>query len=125
MQALWPSDKAIVNVEHDMEVSDELIQQLLDCPHPLCTFAYKLYWPSTHQAQPHYAQRDGGPNYGEWIKEGVECCGFSGIGLCKIAPEARACPLADSHWSTVDCAISRSTEGDWHVHWPEVEHYHR
>jgi len=122
---VWGTDATIVNVEHDMECSDELIQQLLDCPHPLCTHAYKLYWPSTHQVRPHYAQRDGGPNYGEWIKEGVEWCGFTGIGFCKITPEARVSALVESPWQTVDCDVTKATEGPWHVHWPEVEHYHR
>lgn len=128
MQTLWATGKAICNIEHDMECSDELIQELLDCPHPLCTHAYLLYWPSTHQAQPHYAQRHGGTNYGDWIKQGEEWCDFSGIGFCKIVPQARVRPLVDSHWSIVDCAVTNATDAHWHVHWKNgvgVEHWHR
>lgn len=123
-QALWDTDLTIVGVEHDHEVSDELVQGLLDCPHSLCAWAYLLHMPSTGGAS-HYAQRDGGPNYGDWIKPGVRWCGFSGIGFCKIAPEARVRSLAESPWQIVDCAISRATDGDWHVHWPAIDHFHR
>jgi hypothetical protein len=131
LQAVWGTDATIVNVEHDHECSDLLIRQLLDCLHPLCTHAYKLYMASTG-GLPHYAQRDGGPNYGQWITEGMEWCGFTGIGFCKITPQARVRPLVESPWQTVDCEVTKATDGPWHVHWQEgkngptsIEHYHR
>jgi hypothetical protein len=124
LQALWPTGQTIVNVEHDMECTDELIDQLLGCPHPLCSHAYRLH-PVTTGRPSHWAHRDGGTNYGEWVETGTEWCGFTGIGFCKITPAARVRPLADSHWTAVDCAVSDATEGDWHMHWPGVEHHHR
>jgi hypothetical protein len=123
----WPSDQTIVNVEHDMECSDTLIQELLDCPEPLCTHAYTLYLPSVGAGPPHYAQRTGPkpPAGGEWLNGGEEWCDFTGIGFCKITPRARVAPLERVSWQTVDCSVALATEGRWHVHWPGVEHDHR
>jgi hypothetical protein len=121
MRKWWRTSHTLVNVEHDHDPSDELIQELLDCPEPMCVWAYMLH----HlPGPPHYAQRDGGPGYGEWIRPGVEWCGFSGIGFCKITPGARVRPLGESPWQEVDCAVSRATDCKVHVHWPAVAHHH-
>jgi hypothetical protein len=128
MRRWWGTSHDLVNVEHDHDPTDEQIQELLDCPHDLCTFAYLLH----HLPEPaHYAQRDGGTGYGEWIKAGVEWCGFSGIGFCKITRGVRVRPLEASSWQEVDCRVSDATDADWHVHWKSgpdgpvgVDHFH-
>jgi hypothetical protein len=129
---LWGGTHTLINVEHDHECSDDLIQELLDCPEPLCSHAYTLFMPSTG-GLPHYAHRTGPkpPAGGEWIKQGDEWADFGGIGFCKITPQARVRPLAQSSWQVVDCAISKATDARWHVHWQQgpsgpvgVEHYH-
>jgi hypothetical protein len=128
LQSLWGSDHTLIVLEHDMECSDELIQGLLDCPHSLCTHSYLLHWASTHSAKPHYAQMVGSrPSVGggDWIKRGDEWADFTGIGFCKITPEARVRPLEETGWQDVDCAVTKAVEGRWHVHSPPIEHYHR
>jgi len=133
LQAVWGSDFTIVNVEHDMECSDGLVQQLLDCPEPLCAHAYRL------RKNGHYAYRNGAlpPSGGfedQWIGEGDEWATFGGIGFVKITPEARVRPLPDREWSTLDIEVTKACEGPevvpaaaysghrWHIHWPEIKH---
>lgn len=125
----WDKGQTLVIVEHDIGVSDDLIQGLLDCPHPQCTYAYKLYWPSTYTLGEHYAQRHG--MNGAWVEEGAPICDFTGIAFCKVAPGAfKRGSLTDEdheswHWTEVDIAVTKATEGPWHVHWPAVEHSHQ
>ena len=121
----WDTDRTIVAVEHDVEISDELVDQIVSCKYPLATWAYQLYWPSVHGPS-HYAQRTGllPPAGGDWVTEGVEWCDYTGIGFCKIAPECRLFPLEESHWSHLDGAVSKAVVGRWRILWPEVAHYH-
>lgn len=126
--ALWDSGETIINIEHDMECSDDLISGLLTCPHPLCTYAYKLYWPSTHQAVPHYAQAVGEKAHiggGSWVSTGAEWADYTGIGFCKVEPAVRVRPLQREHWALLDMKVTAATGGRWHIHWPEIEHYHK
>lgn len=133
LQAVWGSDFTIVNVEHDMECSDGLIQQLLDCPHPLCAHAYLL------RKKGPYAYRNGplppaGGYEDHWLRPGDEWATFGGIGLVKITPGARVRPLPEREWSTVDIVVTKACEGAevvpgghhkgrrWHVHWPAIKH---
>jgi hypothetical protein len=120
----WDSDRTIINVEHDMEVSDELIQGLLDCPEPMCSWAYWLGIPS---GGPHWAHRTGRkpPCGGVWVQEGDEWADYGGIGFCKITPEARVRPLPEQTWQFVDIAVAEATDLRWHLHWPAVGHSHR
>lgn len=119
----WESDKTIVNVEHDMECSDDLIQTLLDCPEPFCTHAY---WLNAVSGGPHWSHRTGRqpPCGGVWIEEGEEWADFGGIGFCKIAPEVRVRPLPESTWQFVDIAVFASVQQQVHVHWPATAHHH-
>jgi hypothetical protein len=105
-----------------MECSDGLIRGLLDCYAPFCTYAYRL-----HHIGGKWAQSVGPkpPAVGEWIAKGEEWCDYTGIGFCKVTAKARVRPLAESNWETVDIAIAKATDVRVHVHWPEVEHYHR
>jgi hypothetical protein len=43
LAGVWAGDATIVNVERDMEFSDELVQGLLDCPHPACMYPYQVF----------------------------------------------------------------------------------
>jgi hypothetical protein len=128
----WDSDRTIINVEHDHEVSDDLIQQLLDCDCALGTWAYWLGIPS---GGPHWAHRTGKqpPCGGVWIETGDEWADFGGIGFCKIEPSARVRPLPEQTWQFVDIAVFQAVDERVHVHWkPDadgnlvgVEHFHR
>jgi hypothetical protein len=61
---------------------------------------------------------------GFWITEGIERAAYSGIGFCKIAPEARVRPLERDTWRGLEWQVNAATEGDWHVHWEPIEHHH-
>ena len=135
LQALWDTDHTIVNVEHDMEYSDELTQNLLDCPFPLCAHAYLLR-KSTHYCYRNGPQPPAGGFLDHWIHEGAEWATFGGIGFVKITPQARVRPLANREWQTLDIEVTRAVEGPdvvppsvwegrrWHIHWPAVDHDH-
>lgn len=128
VQAGWDSTEPLVVIEHDMEVSDDLIGRLLDEPVPLATYAYTLHWVSTHRAAA-FAQRTGsfpaGRRYlGQPIRDGAGFCDFSGLGFCKIDPTARVRPLEESSWQTVDMAVDAAIDARWTVLWPEIEHHH-
>jgi hypothetical protein len=129
--ALWDEDVTIVNVEHDNECSDKLIQQLLDCPHPLCGYVYRLK--GADDAPYSYRQGPLPPAGGilDWWLKGPdeEWATFGGIGFCKITPEARVRPLESRDWHTLDIMVTKAVEGPevvpdgrnegrrWHVHW--------
>ena len=150
--ALWRTKDTIINVEHDMEFSDELVQQLLDCPHPLCAHVYHL--PGSDKL---YCYREGAlppaAGFGRWFEaprelypatddrpavmaRGKEWATYGGIGFCKVTAEARVRELEPRDWSTLDINITKSVEGAevahpsaevgrrWHCHWPGVQHFH-
>jgi hypothetical protein len=126
LAALWDHDGPLVNIEHDMEYSLPLIEELLDCPHPLCTHAYLLYEPTTREAEPHYAQSYHPRGHsGTWVERGVEWALWSGIGFCMIMPEVRAGPLDQQPWMGVEISVNEAVQDPWHVHWPGVEHFHK
>jgi hypothetical protein len=120
LAGVWDLDRTLVNVEHDMRVSDDLIQRILDDSHPLVTYAYTLFWASTRSKE-HYAQR---MNYGEWVREGAESADYSGIGFARIDPEVRTGPLGRSTWQHVDVEVNKVVAGRWAILWPEVFHDH-
>jgi len=132
---LWQHGHTIVNVEHDMEFSDALVANLLECEHPLCAHAYQMHQPND-RGEPHYyahgwLPRETGPaSRGQsirWISRGEEWADHSGLGFVKIAPEAQRYPLAENiPWQCVEQEVSAAVAGTrWHIHWPEIEHYHR
>lgn len=132
VEAHWQSDETLVNVEHDHEVSDELIQALLDCPEPFCTWAYWLGIPS---GGPHWAHRTGKqpPCGGVWVETGDEWADYGGVGFCKVDARARVRPLPEQTWQFVDIAVFSAVDERVHVHWRKgpsgnligVEHFHR
>lgn len=110
----WDDDDTLVNVEHDIAASDELIDDLLACPRDACTFEYVLHWPSCGVAEGVLAQKELG---GEW-------CSFSGLGLIKLTPEARIAPLRKALWPRVEQSVHDSIRRPWHLHLPRVDHWH-
>lgn len=141
----WNTSDVLVNVEHDMEFSDELVDGLVNCPHPRCTYPYRC-WLKHHKHWVYTPVLDG-----HWIEKGVEWADTSTLGFIKIAPEARTQPLERMIWKFLEhkvceattgfsqikigalgksvCECSLQTPEDtqramWHVHWPEVRHFH-
>jgi hypothetical protein len=113
LAALWDGPDTIVNIEHDVEVTDEHIAQLLDCPHPLCTWPYICHWISSGLAFPLFGVGTG--KHRLWEPE--EWAHWSVIGLVKITAAARTGPLRRETWQRVELAIESAVALPWHVHW--------
>lgn len=122
----WATDRTVVNVEHDVEVSDALIQALLDCPEPLCAQTYPLYAASgTHGTADGsvygYVETEPGP----WVTEGTLFADWAAPGFIKITAAARVNPFPEKHWLAVEAATNYFKQGRWHLHWPPVAHHHQ
>lgn len=121
LASVWGSDQTVVNVERDMEFSDDLVRELLSCPQPLCAFPYRVLpsgWPGFLYSA---AFRD-------WVSEGTDFASFSAIGFCKITPEARSgSELERKSWEHLETGVHNAVAHGkrfWHLHWPEIVHYH-
>lgn len=131
LASAWDSDATLVNVEHDVEATDEHIAALLDCPNPLCSWAYRCNWISTGLEGGVIAAGMGArvadsftPPNAYYLQGGEEWAAWSAIGLVKISPEARTGPLRREPWSRLELAVHDAVAGPWCVHWPEVPHWH-
>lgn len=125
--SFWWERRVVVNVEQDMEFSDRLVQDLLDCPHPLCTHAYPIYFKS--QKRWVYSPTRGGMPI-RWREPWAD---RASLGFCKMVQEARPRLPAPATWkflehSVCDVVGERNWQlrrpALWHVHWPEVGHFH-
>lgn len=117
----WDGPNTICNVEHDIEVHDEHIAALLDCPHPLCSWAYRCHWISTGIPDGVIAAGAGArdiprPLDEYYLQGGEEWAEWSAIGLVKIAPAARIGPLRREPWSTLELAVEDAVKRPWHTH---------
>lgn len=120
LAAHWDSAETIINVEHDMEYSDKLASDLLDCSEPLCTHAYRVYIERLREW--HWAAWDDRFVY---VRADAQHASNASIGFCKIAPSARVAPLGRTTWKLLELEVNRSVRGPWHIHWPAVKHHHR
>ena len=142
VSSVWQKGLTVVNVEHDMEFSDDLVAGLLDCPHDLCAYAYSVY-PTALGRYIYCATRDRitdeefdqGKRPGWITGPADEWADWSSIGFCKIAPAAQTAPLDKMFWQWFEHCINRVTTATvqqgslairrrWHIHWPEVQHHH-
>lgn len=137
LRDLWQTTGTLLNVEHDMEFSDELVQGLLDCPHPLCSYAYRVWMVGLTQWV--YCPTRGG----HWIGQGDEWADTASLGFCKIAASARERVPIRMPWKFLEHSICNAVgtvtllesipdgyhrpvwdETRWHIHWPEIGHFH-
>lgn len=131
-----------INIEHDVEASDDRIADLLGCRHPNCTWAYRFS--RTHHIEQDHGQvkhvgqmvQPDGPLYAQsnWytdergqhfgaVKGPTEITSVhSGLGFCKITPIPA--PIHPCHWAMVETEINHHIQ-EWHIHWPEVHHWHK
>ena len=117
----WDSDCTVINVEHDIELTDEVIDGLLACEHPLCAQQYQCHrassglWFDVFPAQ----------NQGWFVTEGTEWAEQSAIGALKICPEARIAPLEKIRWGFLEVSIENAVKRPVHCHWnPILAHWH-
>ena len=119
-RSAWGKGDAVVNVEHDMEYSDDLVDELLSCDHELCAYPYIVY-PRRHHSFVYGAQWRG-----DYVEEGQAFATFSAIGFAKYEATVQD-PLPEVTWNQVEMAIhDRVVHGKrlWHLHWPAVQHFH-
>ena len=123
---VWQSDATLLNLEHDLEVGDVHLAALLDCPHPLCSWAYECHWHTTGLPTNVIAAGTGVHFDAKqrYLRGGEEWADWSAIGLVKITPEARVGPLRREPWQRLELAVHDAVKRPWHVHWPEVNHWH-
>jgi hypothetical protein len=129
MAACWDHDETIVNLEHDLEITDGHVQALLDCPHPLCSWAYACHWATTHLSHDVYAAGTGARDAArqpepDYVRGGEEWAAWSAIGLIKLTPRARTAPLRQEPWSALELAVHDAVSRPWHMHWPPITHHH-
>lgn len=130
LNVVWSSDVTIVNLEHDLEVSDAHIAALLDCPYGACAWAYRCHWASSGIpggviAAGRGERRHGGTGDPRYLQGGEHWAAWAAIGLVKIVPAARIAPLRREPWQNLELAVHDATERPWHIHWtPELKHHH-
>jgi hypothetical protein len=142
LSEFWDTDRTVVNVEHDVERSERLIVELLDCEHPLCTRPYPSY-KTVNPALPHdetfgVIRHDHGAhppieNITRWWSTGwkyiedesVEWADWSVPGFVKIEARARTSPLERDCWNWIEHKVNASVSGRWHIHWPAISHDHK
>lgn len=114
----WHDGRTWLVIEHDIEPSIGLVEEMLECPETMCTRPYAT-GPGQHEA---VAQFEAGR---------VPWSVAASLGCTKIAPAARAHPWPlpqPVHWSRLDTELtSRMTRlpGEmWHLHWGRLVHHH-
>lgn len=137
LSSVWEKGLTVVNVERDMEFSDELVAGLVDCPHPLCAYPYKVF--PTQLKRFIYCATTDGPhcnNPPRWLTgPSDEWACWSSIGFAKFSPQVQTKPLDKMFWKWFEHSINRvvsattqvgalATSTRWHIHWPEVKHFH-
>ena len=125
----WDHPGPLVNVEHDIEVTDEHVAALLACPEPLCSWAYECHWASTGLDHDVIAagngRRDPRSNPDpDCLVGGEEWAAWSAIGLVKLTADVRVGPLRREPWQRLELAVHDAVRGPWHMHWPLVNHWH-
>ena len=135
LSSQWNSERTLINVEQDMEFSDELVAELADCPHPACAYPYQVYPGAlgryiycATRTEPTIDSLTGKPSDPVWISPGDEWAVWSSIGFCKLAAEVRVKPLDKLFWQWLEHGVNRVVgkyaEVQWHIHWPEIRHHH-
>jgi hypothetical protein len=129
----WDSDVTICNVEHDIELADSHLDELLACPYGACTYIYRCHWISTGIPGGVIAAGRGERRLDQsadpkCLRGGEHWASWSAIGLIKVTREARVAPLRREPWQRLELAVHDATERPWHAHWgPDgrgVTHHH-
>lgn len=134
LKDIWKAETDIVIVEHDMLVTTEQINDLLNCPYIACAHSYYIYPVTTGLKEPvfaHYNRNDDGELV--WLDEGEQWSQFAGFGCTKLGRMARREVSSweqnlKTGWRDLDSRVSRAFNEAglrFHIHWPTIEHDHR
>ena len=120
--SLWESDRTIIGLEHDVEITDDHIADLLACPSILCLAPYPMHWCCTGMFEDVWPAR----NNGLFVKGGEPTAEQAAIGFCKITPEARIGPLEEAPWNRLEVSIEKAVQRPWCLRWfdPPLRHHH-
>jgi len=127
VRAHWDGPHTLVNLEHDMEPDDGMLESLLECDSDLCGQAYWLSCLSTGRYEPLYCAFLGGNflplQYGDTQADAM------GLGLVKLTAQARQALGTPDRvpWNQLDYEILKHVRASgllWHVHWPACLHNH-
>ena len=126
LRMIWPLRVPVIVVEHDI-LPGNVVEELLECPHPFCVPLYKLYPVTTCLASPVWAhRRDLEDGQLEFIPEWQEWVPAVGLGMAKIGTARQAySPPPLVNWTYLDTALSKHLGVQWHVHKTEVAHLHQ
>ena len=129
LSRLWAACEALVIVEHDIEIHEQVLPGFEECPEPWCTFPFGRLLPGPHS-------RWDGAGWGPGIpllEASLGCVRWSAA-LMEAEPDLMTEVAAFSvdgkppgHWQSLDCAIAvilRQRGYAVHVHHPEVLHHH-
>ena len=142
----------LIQFQQDIVPTVQMIQELVQCYHPACTYPHKLtglnfgLWQGVWEDkanQPPAFNKHGVVEFGSTPRPSAtipveapfpEFVEGSGIGLIKLSKEMQAAiPLADypvayHQWDLIDLWISsymsQVLHKKWHVHQPNVRHNH-
>jgi hypothetical protein len=120
LDSIWGKGRTIVNLEHDVEFSDDLVAELLSCPRDLCAYPYTVRpasWPGLAY----------GALFSGWLTTEVPFAHFSAIGFAKISASVQTSPLAKRPWQRLEDSIHEAVARNqrlWHLHWPAIGHRH-
>ena len=134
LKKYWDIDDDLCILEQDLIPTEHMFIDMANCQHWNCAYAYRLYPPSLGHEGTEVAHRMQGNNETpDWIAEGAEWSDYAGLGFTKLGRYARRRMALDwnsdkLHHTNMDVLISRGMiEGriPFHIHWPEVYHFHR
>lgn len=139
LAGLWDGGVTIVNVEHDMEFSDALMDDLLTCPEPICAHAYLIHVHSLQPRDPFHGYNVSSVGWHppieplsqysargfRWVEPDDRWADFGSLGFCKIEARARCGPLRRDTWRGVEWSVNAAINARWHLHWPAIDHYHK
>jgi hypothetical protein len=132
LAGLWGKDDLIV-IEHDVGVTSEMFEDMLNCPYPfVCAQRYQVHPASTYSEKSFSCQFNVVEGHGVPLPKnsGMPFCDHSGFGFIKFTKAIQLLvPMVYGDWKNIDirwCRKARSLLGSKliHVHYPEMKHYH-
>lgn len=130
---VWGHDGDLILIEHDVYTDPRMIDEMIACPHPRCSWITWASQVATGLRRVVLAYRMCGPGYPHPANDGwgVSHDGYSdtsSICLIKLSKEQRkGIQIKPATWADGVCtqvndiAIPR---GGWHLHGPPTPHYH-
>jgi hypothetical protein len=108
LEEVWRDGESFLVVEHDIELSEGLVEGFAACSEPWCAAKYVV-----------------GSDPNGFIETSLGCTRFSAELLAAVPNAISGLPVRD--WRRIDCELSPRLRGAGyapHVHSPPVRHHH-